>query len=515
MTLITTSGPLDRRYCTTTTEGAGTYAVVGAVDGSYSDLSALNGMTVPYFAFGTTGWEGGTGVVGSSGATLTRNVLDSSESGDPVEWGPGTKNIIIAPMGEMLALLNRVNTYTTDAHQNFNGVELRLSPDGNYVLVATNSQVALEADFQTTTGSALTLTEGGALTFEYRHNSASLATGLVLYSKRESPADADELSPIRFRGNDDDDAATDYARLRPSAVDVSNGSQDGRLQVEVLVGGSLVSFLDMSGTSLIVPSTVNLLIGKSSANLTTQGCEFRGSGTAAIIAGAAQPLYVGRSNDGALLDWRISGSTVGTVSASSGVITYGTFSGAHYSRWGVGFEPGSDPPLGSLLCAVDEAYSCIDGHFERLPCVRLSAERGEKAIYGQFGGWEIRETEMDDAEIARLKAEPLRWRDVVSVTPVKVNKADAAREKSEGRGEPPARSVVKWRRMQVWALGTSPIGIPVLGPCEAGDLVMTSHIPGVAELAPESTDARRIVGKVFQPVPAGVTKLVRGVLHCG
>lgn len=517
MTLQNPDGiPLGWHSCAT--PGNGTMELGAVVDTGHQDLAVFSGRTVTYHRRDGIRYEIGYGTITVSGplVLVTRDPRYSSNGNGLVEWPAAPSDVFVVLLPDDIVLLNRArNIYHTGAVQDFNGNDLIYSPDDLIKQVTTNSLWALQLGLTSTAGQQITADKTGTVTIEHRDGGSAASGGLRLVRNSSSAEDADGGYGTAYGFMNDAGDIEDFIRFRPVALDVSDGTEDGQLIVEIKVNGSWVAFQTMSGTALIVPSSVNVLIGKSSASYTTQGCEFRGDGTASIIAGAAQPFNLGRNNDGAIVDIRVGGAVVGTISVASGVVTYGTFSGAHISRWATGFEEDRDPPLGAILCRVDEAYSGVDGLFERLPCVRLSAKRGEKGCYGQFGGWELRESEMDNDEIERLRGDKARWRDVLAVEPIQLNKADVRRERREWR-EPVARSLVRWRRMQVWGLGTSPSGIPVQGPCEAFEAVMTSDVPGVACYAPEGTDFRRLIGIIGESVPAGAIKWAqRSTVHCG
>ena len=74
-----------------------------------------------------------------------------------------------------------------------------------------------------------------------------------------------------------------------------------------------------------IDSSGNLLVGKTSADNTTEGVRILGSsGFASFVRSSATPLLVNRlTNDGILIDLRKDGSTVGTISAASTNVIYG------------------------------------------------------------------------------------------------------------------------------------------------------------------------------------------------
>ncbi len=84
----------DRVKETTTTTSTGTYTLAGAVTG-YQAFSVIgDGNTTYYAVTNGTDWAVGIGTYTSSGTTLSRDtILESSNSGNAVNWSAGTKDI--------------------------------------------------------------------------------------------------------------------------------------------------------------------------------------------------------------------------------------------------------------------------------------------------------------------------------------------------------------------------------------------------------------------------------------
>lgn len=84
----------DRVKETTTTVSTGTYTLAGAVVG-YQAFSVIgNGNTTYYAVTNGTDWEVGIGTYTLSGTTLSRDtILESSNSGNAVNWSAGVKEI--------------------------------------------------------------------------------------------------------------------------------------------------------------------------------------------------------------------------------------------------------------------------------------------------------------------------------------------------------------------------------------------------------------------------------------
>lgn len=86
----------DRVKETTTTTGTGTYTLAGAATG-YQSFSVIgNANTTYYTVTDGTNWEVGLGTYTSSGTTLSRDtILESSNSGNAVNWSAGSKDVFV------------------------------------------------------------------------------------------------------------------------------------------------------------------------------------------------------------------------------------------------------------------------------------------------------------------------------------------------------------------------------------------------------------------------------------
>lgn len=112
----------DRVKETTTTTGTGSYVLAGAVTGFQSFTNALdNGDTTHYAVENGTDWETGLGTWTESTATLARTTIyESSNSGNAVNWGAGSKDIFItkpASRNSTITVYATVNDLPTTGNQ--------------------------------------------------------------------------------------------------------------------------------------------------------------------------------------------------------------------------------------------------------------------------------------------------------------------------------------------------------------------------------------------------------------
>lgn len=115
----------DRVQETTTTTGTGTVTLAGAVTGFQSFAAVGNGNSTYYTIAAQSGsdWEVGIGTYTSSGTTLSRStVLSSSNSGNLVNFGAGTKSVFVTLPAEA-ALANSPNLDGGVPSTNYGGAQ--------------------------------------------------------------------------------------------------------------------------------------------------------------------------------------------------------------------------------------------------------------------------------------------------------------------------------------------------------------------------------------------------------
>ena len=100
------------------------------------------------------------------------------------------------------------------------------------------------------------------------------APDLVLYRNSSSPDDADDIGQIFFRSRNDNSQDVEYARIGAEHLDVSDGTEDGKLVFQVMQGGSLSGRMDFRGgqrtrffsQDIELSQNVNLIFEGATAN---------------------------------------------------------------------------------------------------------------------------------------------------------------------------------------------------------------------------------------------------------
>ena len=83
---------------------------------------------------------------------------------------------------------------------------------------------------------------------------------LILYRNSSSPADSDDLGEIIFRGRNDNSQDVDYGKIWADAGDVSDGTEDGKVKIDVMKAGTLTNVMDFKGTGKTTFNTNDVML---------------------------------------------------------------------------------------------------------------------------------------------------------------------------------------------------------------------------------------------------------------
>lgn len=178
--------------------------------------------------------------------------------------------------------------FVSDEHINWKSTTENFSTTGTFasgVVTITNNNTTDSLLIQTT------------------ENSSTAAPVITLDRNSSSPADADYLGQIKFKGNNDSGSEQVYAKITGKISDASNGTEDGLIEYAVKKAGSNTIVMRITGTSLKLLNSSNLEVDGS---ISTGGTE-RVSSSGALSNVTANASII---NAGTFADGRIAASNV-------------------------------------------------------------------------------------------------------------------------------------------------------------------------------------------------------------
>ena len=124
----------DRVKETTTTTSTSDYALAGAVNGFQTFAAIGNGNTTYYVCTDDSDFEIGIGTYSTTGPTLARTtIIASSNSGNAVNWGAGSKNIFVSEPASKAFIADASGHFNVPDDKKINlgsGSELQIYHDG-------------------------------------------------------------------------------------------------------------------------------------------------------------------------------------------------------------------------------------------------------------------------------------------------------------------------------------------------------------------------------------------------
>ena len=207
---------------------------------------------------------------------------------------------------------------TINSLLDLDGQELVLDADADSTIhVSTDDQIDFRAggtDVMALSTTGLTITNASnatQLTLKSTDDDANGGPLLDLTRDSASPADNDAMGSIRFRSDDDGGNETQFVDITGYAPDVSDGSEDGQLQIRTIVGGTLRNRLDLaSGETVFKEDSVDLDFRVESNSNVNMLVVDAGNNRVGIGTNApSSALHVDSSDDGPIFDSGGTGNT--------------------------------------------------------------------------------------------------------------------------------------------------------------------------------------------------------------
>tara|TARA_Y100001937_G_scaffold1061_1_gene1246 strand:- start:140 stop:1342 length:1203 start_codon:yes stop_codon:yes gene_type:complete len=246
----------------------------------------------------------------------------------------------------------------------------------------------------------------------------------------------------------------------------------GQGMTGVANGGFEIYDVNASATRFVIDSSGNILIGTTTTNISTEGTVIYGSGNEGVLTLSSTgmtALYVNRSNDGTLVDFRSGNVSQGYISVSGSTVSYVGFTGTHESS-GIA----DNEKIGTVVSTIDE----LDVYANTQTSPEGSTEENPKA--GQ--------TRANHAKIKISDAEGDK-------------RVYGVLERYDDNNKPIVASV---------GIGS----VLVTGACAGGDL-LESNGDGTAKVQNDDIIRNKTIGKVTIGNSDTNVKLVSCVLYCG
>ena len=183
---------------------------------------------------------------------------------------------------------------------------------------------------------------GDVVILETTHPSSSNGPDIVFYRNSSSPADADELGRLAFRGKNDANQDINYTNIIAEAIDVSDGTEDGALK--------FYTYLTGASTETMVLRSANVGIGTASPSsllhvygsdpvLTIQDSE-------STVASASAIFRIGESDGSANLNNNFNIKFVGT--ASGGDLDISRYNSTTLANQGIRIKHDGNVGIGTI-----------------------------------------------------------------------------------------------------------------------------------------------------------------------
>jgi cytoskeletal protein CcmA (bactofilin family) len=120
-------------------------------------------------------------------------------------------------------------------------------------VLTTTAATVFNGGFASNAASTITSTANGTLlTLQSSEASASSGPDIALFRDSASPADDDALSNIFWQGKNSVGSTKDYMKVRSYILDVTDGTEDFGMDIQIMTGGNVINALDILPTELVI-----------------------------------------------------------------------------------------------------------------------------------------------------------------------------------------------------------------------------------------------------------------------
>lgn len=460
---------------TATISGTGSYSGLANVT-NYRPFSAVtDGQVVPILVVATGGAAAGTFEAlvatksGGSSPVLARTAIRRQSDGTQnlVDWPSGTPVVIYSSLAaEDAAAVSAENVWTE--HQHHGAKRITFHDKTTYLEHDGTSLLRL---YLGGTDAVRWLKSGGAPVQDLYFNDSGAAAGPYYRLVRDSssPAANDLLGDIQYIGKNSAAESIVYVQAYGVIGSPTDGAEQGWLQVDAFRAGTPVTAACIGGDGVSIFPTLNsgsaaLLVGKALQGLASIGSEARSDGLIAGTTSNIPCLYLNRKgSDGDLAVFYRDEAAKGSISVSGETVSLNGATMAHPGLWADGTPP--TPLIGAVVCSAE---GLLDDGSRRHPLCVLSSLPDDDTVYGVVQGvmdWVL----ADGTVITALHVE---------------------------------------------AVGSGLV--QVTGPVRRGELLMTSHLPGVACAQGHRNVTAGTLAKAVQSSPDdGTVRLVPCTLMAG
>lgn len=214
--------------------------------------------------------------------------------------------------------------------------------------------------------------------------------------------------------------------INSTAVKVGNNTVNS---TTFFVGNSTANVVITSSGVLSAPST-------SPATANEVGFSLLGAGVGHFSTDSGTvTMQVNRQGGGQLVHYRENGTLGGAISIASGIVTYGTFNGSHWSQ--LKSNKRIKIERGTVVEAINEMCKWDGEKNEQLPKFKISDTKKSINVYGVFFAWD-NDDNLNDALISSLGTYVIR---IGANTTV--NHGDLLQSAGDGTAEPQEDDIIR------------------------------------------------------------------------